>query len=369
MLSKVETRKDMRDFVFFPRRLYAEAEYWAPPIWWEEKKAYTPKKNPILNTSDMVLHVARRGKEIVGRNLIYIDQRFNRFYNTRTGLFGAFEVEHNIETAEVLLSAAEKWLKKQGMDTIRGPIHPVAENWGFLKEGFDSPPVFMSPYNFSYYNEFLPRLGYAKIKDLFAYEADAKKGYVIPERFTRFYTTFFKRHPEFSIRRLNKKNLLDDARSILHISNESYNGNWGYVPVEENVFLDVFKVLKMIVDPDAVWFVEDRGTPVGYALGFPDINLVLREIKGSLFPLGWIKLLRYIKRAPRYRLFGLAVMPEYRNAALDVLLYMKIFSSLKPKNICLEANYILEDNNNIKNALIKLKMDLVKTYRIYQKLL
>jgi hypothetical protein len=45
------------------------------------------------------------------------------------------------------------------MDRVRGPIHPVAESWGFLQRGFDTPPVFMAPYNPPYYNEFMDRLG------------------------------------------------------------------------------------------------------------------------------------------------------------------------------------------------------------------
>ena len=33
----------------------------------------------------------------------------------------------------------------------------------------------------------------------------------------------------------------------------------------------------------------------------------------------------------------------------------------------LEANYILEDNYHIKNALLKLGLDRIKTYRVYEK--
>jgi hypothetical protein len=35
----------------------------------------------------------------------------------------------------------------------------------------------------------------------------------------------------------------------------------------------------------------------------------------------------------------------------------------------MEANYILEDNLRIRNALEKLGMQMIKSYRIYEKLL
>ena len=129
----------------------------------------------------------------------------------------------------------------------------------------------------------------------------------------------------------------------------------------------VFKRLKPIVDRDAVWFVEDEGRPVGYALGYPDINPLLKAIRGRLLPLGFIRLLKGLKKLQEYRLFGLAVLPGYHGQGLDVLLYMSLFEALSPKIMRLEANYILEDNAKIRNALEKLKLEQVKTYRVYEK--
>ncbi len=48
-------------------------------------------------------------------------------------------------------------------------------------------------------------------------------------------------------------------------------------------------------------------------------------------------------------------------------MYIKMWQHLAPKKIRLEANYILEDNLNIKNALTRLGMKYCKSYRIYDK--
>jgi hypothetical protein len=78
-------------------------------------------------------------------------------------------------------------------------------------------------------------------------------------------------------------------------------------------------------------------------------------------------LLLGVKKLRDYRLFGLAVDPAWHKRALDALMYIHLYQNLRPKNIRMEANYILEDNLHIKNALERLGMQRTKTYRIYEK--
>jgi len=225
----------------------------------------------------------------------------------------------------------------------------------------------MSPWNPSYYHDFFALLGYEKSKDLLVYEIDMKKGYNLPKRYEEFYDKFMSHYPNINIRRLDMNNLKADAKAIWEITNIAVKDNWGFVPVEIEVMEDMLKKLKLIVNPDAVWIVEDNNKPVGYCLGFPNINIILSKTKGKLLPFGWAKLLIGAKKLRDYRLFGLAVHPNYQGMALDALMYINLYNHLKHKNIRMEANYILEDNYRIKNALEKLGMEYLKTYRIYDK--
>jgi len=366
-VHEVSTAADMRRFVFFPRDLYRMDPCWAPPLWMDERRAYSARTNAILAHSDYSLILAEDNGRVVGRSLVYVDRAFNSWYRSRTGFFGAFECVEDFGVARALDDAAVSWLRARGMDRVRGPIHPVAESWGFLLEGFDMPPVFMAPYNPAYYNDFAVRLGYAKAKDLLAYDASTERSYRIPDRFQKFGARRLADGSGLTVRMLSMKNLERDADAILRISNEAIKDNWGYVPLNRGEFQEMFRKLKPIADPEAIWFVEDRGTPVGFALGFPDLNMILRRTGGRLFPLGFFQLLFGIRRITDYRLFGLAVLPEYHGKGLDVLLYLQIYKALAPRIRRLEANYILEDNPRIRNALEKLDLDLVKTYRVYEK--
>lgn len=366
-IKPAETGRDIKKFVYFPGELYKDDPLYVPPIWISDYLEYKKGKNAVLSHSDYRMFGAWKDGKIAGRVIAYVDHNFNAFYNSKTGFFGAFESADDPDVAAALFDAAQEYLKDKGMDTIRGPIDPVAECWGFVNSGYDTHPVFMSPYNRENYNKFAEAAGFKKAKDLLVLEADMEGGYVIPERFERFSSRFLKEKPDFTLRRIDVRNIKAEAEHIWHIMNTAVSGNWGYVPLERAEVEDLVGKLKLIVDPDAVWFVEDRGVPVGCALGFPDINILIKEIKGKLFPFGIINLFTGIKKLRDYRLWALAVLPEYHGMGLDVLLYTSLNEALKERKIRMEANYILEDNPYIRNALEKLGMKLIKSYRVYEK--
>ena len=311
--------------------------------------------------------VALDGGVCVGRNLTYIDNTYNSYNNTKIGFFGSFESNNDSRVSRALIEHSELWLVRRGMEKIRGPINPIAEHWGFLHKTNGDPPIFLSPHNPPYYVELFSDLGYSKVKDLLTYDVNRNGTYEIPERIVRFTTLLRERRPGLSTRRINSRRIMQDAEIIWRISNNAYAGNWGYVPVNRHVMVDLVRRLRLIMDPDAIWFVEDSGIPVGYCLGYPDINPLIKKIDGRLLPFGFTKLLFGLKKIKDYRLFGFAIEPRYQGMGLDVLLYAELFHALKPKGIRLEANYILEDNLNMRNALEKLGMDRIRTYRILEK--
>lgn len=362
----VNSKEQMKEFLALPGKIYRDDPQWIKPLPILEKGEYNPRKNPVLRRSEHLFLLAREGENAVARMIIYIDPRYNDFHKSRTGFFGSFESYNNSKAADLLFREADDWFAHKGMTDILGPINPVAESWGLVLEG-SAPPVFLSPHNPFYYNDLLTSSGLKKAKDLLVYEADGKSGYILPERYTRFSETLLQRKPEITVRRIRRFRLKEEALHILRILNDSVAGNWGFVPVLEDEMTSVVKQLKPILDRDAIWFVEEDGYPVGVALGFPDINVLLKEMKGHVTPSTLFRFLKGRKTITDYRLWGLAVMPEYHGLGLDVLLYVSLFRSLEPRGIRLEANYMLEDNPKILNALEKMNLKLIKKYRVYGK--
>lgn len=364
----VSSRHQMRKFLNLFNSIYCDDSLQVKPLNLIERDEYSSRKNAVLSRSEHAFLLASVNGKPAGRMLVYIDPRYNSFHRCRTGFFGSFESIEDEDVSCALFRKAEEWFRAREMDSIMGPINPVAESWGFLLKG-ESPPVFMSPHNPLYYNSLAEAAGYEKAKDLVVYEADGGRGYTIPERFTRFSDTLLERKPELTVRRINRRKLMSEARHILRILNDSVAGNWGFVPVHEDEMAGIMKQLKMILDPDALWFVEDDGFPIGVALGFPDINVLIQPMKGRLTPAGLWNFITGRKKIQDFRLWGLAVLPEYHGLGLDVLLYVSLFRALEPRGIRLEANYMLEDNSKILNALEKMNLKRIKTYRVYSKIL
>lgn len=363
----VRTKKEFKEFVYLPLKIYKNDPVWVPPLWSEEYSEYRRGENAVLAHSDYQLFLAVRDNKTVGRVIVYIDYNFNKFYQSKTGFFGAFECSEDFYAGEALLEKTEQWLTGKGMDTIRGPIDPVAEKWGFVVDGYDMDQVLMSPHNPPYYNEMVTSYGFSKAKDLLVYSADMGNGYRMPQRFERFSSFLLKRKPNLAVRKMDVKNIKSEARHIWKIMNTAISGNWGFVPIDLEEVEDLVKKLKTIVDADAVWFVEDKGVPVGCALGFPDINRIIKKIRGRMLPFGFVRFITDLKKITDYRLWALAVLEEYHGMGLDVLLYAQLYEALFPKKVRMEANYILEDNVHIKNALLKLGMTSIKKYRVYEK--
>ena len=64
---KVESKKDIKDFVMFPFELYKGCEYWVPPIINEEIDAMDTDKNPVFKNAEAEFYLAYKDNKIVGR--------------------------------------------------------------------------------------------------------------------------------------------------------------------------------------------------------------------------------------------------------------------------------------------------------------
>lgn len=251
---------------------------------------------------------------------------------------------------------------------MRGPWNFVSQDFGWIVEGFELPPVVLSSYNYEYYNSQVLNYGFRKVKDMLVYNCDVSKGYVIPDRFINFTERIEKRY-KVSVRPIDMKNLINDATAIVRITNESLTDNWGFYPVDESEAGDMAADLKSIIHPEAVLIAEIDNKPIGYLLAIPDVNHLLKGLNGRLLPSGIFKLIFGLKKLKRYRIWAMGVLPEYQQKGISVLLFKKLNEALAHQNVYVEANYVLDDNHLMNNALEQLKFDLVKKYRVYDKIL
>lgn len=364
-IRQVRSWREERAFVALPYRLYKGDPYWVPPLRSEQRKQLRPRTNPMLLHCDYALFLAWDGGQPMGRIAAFVDGHANDYWGTSIGFFGSYECVDDAELATALLSAARDWLQARGMTAMRGPISFESQNWGFIVEGFDYPPTVMSPYNPPFYNRQMEAFGLRKVKDLEVYRGDASGGYVLPERFVRHLQRIQERH-QVRVRTVDMKRLESEVRIIVDLANRSLAHNWGYAPVTDAEAAEMARSLKLILDPTVVFIVESAGQPIGFSIAFPDVNEVLRGLDGRLFPFGIFKLLFGLKKVNSYRLWALGIVPEFHRRGIDTLLYVKTYETLQPRGARVEANYVLEDNFAMKDALLKLGLQLVRRYRVYE---
>jgi len=365
-IKRVTTKSDLKKFIEFPYRFYRCNPAWIPPLKIEQEKIFNPKKNSLLQHCDYQLFLLYETDKIAGRIAVYVNHAANKYWQAKIGFFGHYECIPDPGAAGMLLNTAENWLKEQGMQVMRGQWNLVSQDIGFIYEGFDLPTTVLSSYNPPYYNDHMVQYGMKKARDLMVYNADLGKGYKLPSRFFSFTDKIARRYG-VKIRTINMKRLVEDARIIVRLTNESLKDNWGYYPVEETEAENIAADLKMIIHPEMVFIAEVDGKPVGYLLSIPDVNDILKHMKGRLFPLGIFKLLRGIKKINRYRIWAMGILPEYQKRGASMLMFRKINDYGAPRGSYLEANWILEDNALMNNALVKLEFAVVKKYRIYEK--
>ncbi|MGC8797111.1 MAG: hypothetical protein ACP5JB_00345 [candidate division WOR-3 bacterium] len=364
-IDTVQTKKDLKEFILLPWKIYQSNPYWVPPLRSEVKETLTTEKNPFWQHARRELFLVHQDGKPVGRIAAIIDDNHNHFHEEKTGFFGFFECVENYPVAELLWDTAKNWVKNQGMDRLRGPVNPsMNDECAFLLEGFDRPPAIMMPYTQKYYLNFAERYGFRKAKDLYALLKLAADG--IPERIERMVNAI-KQRTGVSVRPFDLKRFDRDIQFLKDIYNSAWEKNWGFVPMTDQEMDLTARKLKQLADPDLVLFAEIDNQPVGVTVTVPDLNQVLKRLNGRLGPIEIIKYLYYRKKIDGTRALIGGVKKEFRNTGIIAVLYYETERNAARKGYrwC-ELGWNLEDNDLINQFDIAIGGKIYKRYRIYE---
>ena len=125
-VDPVSSSSDLREFVELAYRIYAGDPSWPPPLRSDVRWMLDEGKNPFWKHAKRKLFLARKGGRVVGRIAATADAEHNRVHADRTGFFGFFECENDVEACRALLAAAEGAVRAllPGCDRLRGPANP-----------------------------------------------------------------------------------------------------------------------------------------------------------------------------------------------------------------------------------------------------
>jgi len=364
IIKEVKEKKTLKEFINFPFKLYKNDPLYSPELI-KDQMIHFSEKNPFVKHSKVKYFLAIKGAETVGRIASIVNPVHIKYHNEKVGFFGFFESINDEEVVLSLFETVAKDLEKENMELIRGPMNfSTNEQCGILIEGFQYTPMLMTPYNPPYYQNLLEKIGFTKVKDLFAY---IKK---IPETLPKkiYKVANIAKKKGIKVRKANIKNLYNELQIFKNIYNEAWSKNWGFIPISNEELKYMANRLKPIVIPELMLIAEKDGIPIGFLGIIPDFNLILRKMKGHITPLSIIKALYYKKKIKDIRLFLLGVNSLYRLKGVDALLFTEAFKAAKHYER-IEFSWILEDNLSVIHLIKMIEGKLYKRFRVYETVL
>ncbi len=373
-IQPVTTKRDRQALIRFPWRIYRHDPQWVPPLIHQRERQLDPERGSFFRHGEAAPFLARRGDEVVGTIVAWINHRSNAYLKERAAGFGFFEVLENYPIAEALLSTACDWARERGMEVIRGPFYfSMDDSPGVLIKGFDQPQLLLTGHTPPYYAGFIERFGMEKYRDAYAYRGDlaSLEGEManVPRKILRV-AEAVRRREKVTMRRARMDEWDSEMAIAIGIFNQALGHMRNHVPMDEAEFRRFAEDLRTILDPDMVLFAEVAGQPVGFSVTLPDINQALKHINGRLSLLGLLKLWWYRRRINVASFKILGVLEEYRGRGIDALFYVETARQLLAKGYKWLDLSLVAENNVMMNRLVqRLGGYVYRHYRTYQKAL
>lgn len=367
-IAEVKTRRQRKDFAEFPLKLYKNCEYYVPDIYGDIKEFFK-KPNVYEGIAEATCFNAYRNGKQVGRIAAVLPISVNKKCNQKRIRFTRFDCVDDIEVATALFDAVRDFGIKNGMTEMVGPLgFSDLDKQGMLVEGFDQMSTFSELYNYEYYKKLTESYGFVKDIDWV-------------ERQLRLPKEENPRYRELSDKVLSYNNLhIAECKSIkdfikrykdqfFDVFEETYSDLYGVPEFTDKMKQNLVSSFTMITDTKhAGVIVDENDRVVAFGICFPSIAKSLRDVKGKLFPFGFVKVLHEAKHPTVIELGLVGVRREYQMRGVASVIVAKILDMLKEPDIeYAETNQNLEDNTKIQNQWKAFDAILNKRRRVFVK--
>ena len=373
-IKPVLSKKDRKIFVTLLWDIFKDDPNWIPPLIMERMDIIDEKKNPYFLHADVRLWIAYKNGMPVGRISAQIDELVEPQHGVKTGHYGFFDCIDDQDVANALFDTACSWLKENGMIEVIGPFSlSINEETGMLVEGFDTPPRLLMGHARPYYEKLVHNYGLSSVKDTWAYTLDISDP-ILPPTIQKLVDRAVDKG-QVKFRPINMDKYEEELKIILDIFNDAWIENWKYIPFTEAELDHAVKELKMIIREDFTYIAEIDGVPQAMMVTLPNINEIIRDLNGKLFPFGIFKLLWRLKIKPSFKTVRVPLMgvrTEYQNSRLSGIMSFGLFEACRQSAIKIgceqaELSWVLEENTRLSKLLESIGCVKYKTYRLYQK--
>jgi hypothetical protein len=323
-IRPVAGKRDEREFIELPHRLYRDVPQWVP--WFRaDVRRMVSRKHPFFEHSAAEFFLARRGDRVVGRLCVQENTRYNQHQKMRGAHFYFFDAEDDPEAATALFEAARGWARGRGLDSLMGPFGLGGSTGnGILVDGFEhTAAMTMMSWNPPYYARLLEGAGFAKHFELYSAHLDAS-AFRLPDRI-RSVAEHVLARKRFSVLRFrNKAELkrlagkIGEVYNVSLASDPSHSDAYPLTPAELKLATND---IMTVADPQLVKILAYDGEIVGFVFGFADVSKTLKRNDGRIGPIAILRLLRALRTAPDLLINGAAILPKYQRLGGNALLY------------------------------------------------
>lgn len=366
-ITTVKSRREIGEFIDLPFRLH-QGTPWVTPLKLERHQFLTRKLNAYFTHGEADYFLARRDGRVVGRITAQIDFAYNRFHDTRTGMFGFLEFEDDPEVLAALLRTAEAWLRSRGCDQMLGPMDfNLNEEAGILIEGFELEPLIRQNWHPPRYQRQVEAAGLEKAMDLLSWDLSIDDRAAMKPIIERLAKRCREKHG-VTVRKMTRRSLRKDLDKFAEVYNSAWSENWGFVPYSTED-LDAYALdLQLVYSPEWFMVAEKDGETIAMAITVMDANQLQKRMGGKLLPHGWWDFLMRNRTTDRLRVGFLGVKPEWQHTGVAALLYVEHFEAAARSRLKHgEAGFILETNRSMNAGLEAMNGRVVKRYRVYER--
>ncbi len=349
-IKEVSSKKELRDFIKFPDKLYSGSKYYVPPLHIAEINTFSHEKNPAFEFCKAKYWLVYRNGKVVGRVAGVINYKYNKKHKIKYARFGWLDFIEDKEVLELLLNRVEKWATECNMEYLHGPLGFTSfDPSGVLVEGFDEMPATFAHYNYSYYPDLIEKYGYEKDTDWIEYNLKVPEN--VPEKVSKGAELISKRYKLHAAKGKNIKDLLRYFDELFEILNVTYKDLYGFTEITSKQAVNLKKQFQSLLNPDYVSLVlNEKDELVGFGISMPSLSKALIKSKGKLFPFGYLRIMHALRKNDTVDLLLIAIKPEYQNKGLIAIIFNKIMQTVIKNNITnVETTRELEDNKKVQH--------------------
>lgn len=370
-IRKVQTKKELKEFIHFANDLYKGDEYYAPSLISDDYNTFDPKKNGAFDFCQAQMFLAYKEGKVAGRVMAIINNRANETWKVKQVRYGWIDFINDEEVAKALLDAVAAWGKERGMTDIAGPLgFTDFDPEGMLVEGFERVATIIGIYNYPYYPQILEKLGYTKETDWMEYRITIPDE--LPERYYKYADIVIAKN-KLNVRKVTRRmvNKENYGRKFFKLINETYYKLYGFSLLSDKQIDAYTKLYLGLLDTRMVSFIEnEKGELVAAGVTMPDLTAALQKCGGKLFPFGWFHLLKAIfwKPCDTLDMLLVGVREDYRGKGLNAVLVTDLYPRLKAMGFkYAETTAELETNDSVQAMWKYFEREQHKRRRVYAK--